>query len=297
MAKLELYYEEVVVGWTIEAAIFAIRQNIPLLVSDEFCYHIDDFLEYHSFEEFGFENTSIELLIDGIFSKRGQPKRKLIDHLFWLLSVNGLLFGGRIKRLSNDDFLVGSFSIKYDCAYVFSPASVEGLMRKTKSRLFKVSDMFHVYEVSSQEHDAITREEDFINSIWMPRSRLHNSKAYQREFHAISYLTEDELKDLYFGPRFSEFQAIEFLSDRNIRGRKDKVHKGKTYYKKAKLDFIERVVTEITDYRDKLPAGMINCMDTSLDTVIEIPQKKSFINNSCINALRAKDARLPREIL
>ena len=231
MSKLEnhiYHYDNLVIGSGLNAVIFAYLKGYPLVINrDVFPFRFDCF-------NYGMDLDKLRLGLEEIQLQEktlGPSKLDVYKHLSFVLGLAGFLPLGRKLyscRLREDNLLKittnnsRKIQIKFDQLYVFNDENILGLPEPIESLnkgMFKVFDWIDATSCTTHPHDYFETEDDFIREIYFyPTERLDGNHPNKKDLVAISYLSEEQLRNYEYSDTYAKFKVLNIMKEAGIKG-------------------------------------------------------------------------------
>jgi len=239
--NLEFEKDRIVVGGCIRALLYASLRSLPVVYSGP--------LPPFRFDLFPCDDLT-KLNID---VNETTTSREIWEKLIFLLGLSGLVLVNEMDntlRVKDKSLTVSSGSrvIKYNFnkLVIFDDEKITGLPRVTKEEKRKntVIDWVNVRSGCRHGVDYLESDEQFIKEIFFYTSgRLDSGKL--KDLVAISYLTDEELKDFDFSDTMAKFKIIKMMKAAGIRGARngrDQLRPDRYKYYAIKVEPAERQV-------------------------------------------------------
>ena len=146
-------HDEVVIGGTLEAVLYAFVRNLPIVYNFERTPRFFEFLDPKiDLSALCVENVTTELKTKSGTKTIGLPKRDIWNRLLWSLSLSGnVLFSDKVSviRIEEDNTVRVTTNnsrfarIKYEKLTVFDSTLVQNIPNKI---LKKADDLYEVYD-------------------------------------------------------------------------------------------------------------------------------------------------------
>ena len=231
MNKLEdhiYHYDNLVIGSGLNAVIFAYLKGYPLVTNrDVFPFRFDCF-------DYGVDLDKLCLGLEEIQLQEktlGPSKLDVYKHISFVLGLAGLLPLGRSVyscRLREDNLLKITtnnsrmIQIKFGQLHVFNDENVLGLPEPIESLnkgMFKVFDWIDATSCTTHPHQYFETEDNFIREIYFyPTERLDGNHPNKKDLVAISYLSEEQLKDYEYSDTYAKFKVLNIMKEAGIKG-------------------------------------------------------------------------------
>jgi len=276
--NINLEYNKLVIGSTLEALAYSYLNNIPLV-----CSHLNP---PHRFDYFDPEDN---LSVFGVKNKLGMPRFELWEKLFFYLSVGGLcpLTDKAISLRVTDNILKASTAkarmakIHFNKLIIFDDKNVFGLgAYEIENKKFKVYDWFDVRSGMKHEHSRLEDTTDFVNHIIFYSSDRVEGEHNFKDAVAVSYLTKEQLNDFQFSDINARFKVLYMMKKAGIRGARngrDMNDKTKYKYYAVKIENTHREVIEPRNIYESSDSITFN-YDSFGDIINKTPLKESYVS-------------------
>tara|TARA_R100000655_G_scaffold54032_1_gene92028 strand:+ start:1173 stop:2054 length:882 start_codon:yes stop_codon:yes gene_type:complete len=251
---MNLNYEKIVIGGSLEAFTYAFKNNLPVLYTNASPPFLFDYLQPDAdLSLLNITSPSVLKSASGTLTF-GPPKLQVWQKLMFLLSMSGkILFGDMIKsvRLEEDQLLINCGNsrkkiINFDQLIIFDDKGLSGLPLIKKRTKYKniVYDWVNIVSGGSHEYDILNYSDDFINTVhFYPSDRNDNTKL--KDLVSVSYLTDEQLEDFSYSDTYAKFKLLDLFKELGIRGARngrDVKRPGKYKYYAVKLEPASRQV-------------------------------------------------------
>jgi hypothetical protein len=280
---MNLNYEKIVYGGSLEAFLFAYKNNLPVLYTNlkppflfDYLQPVDEFSKLNIKSPPNVLNSST-----GVISY-GPSKVQLWQKLYFLLSMSGKIIYGDTVRSVNIDGQEAYINcgtakrkvVEFDQVMIFDDTGISGLSevkRQVKSKNI-VYDWVDITSGGSHAYDVFQYDEDFVNTVYFyPSERNDNKKL--KDLVCISYLNDDQVDDFSYSSTYVKFKLLELFKEQGIRGARngrDPNRPGKYKYYSVKLEPTKREVIPqvVNEYRED---DRFIFFDSSLEQIIQEP--------------------------
>lgn len=256
---MELYYESIVVGGSLEALSYAFKHSLPLL-SARFNppFAFDYFPPSADLGQLNL--TSPTQLRSALGTTTvGVPKEQVWQKLLFLLSLSGkVLYGDSVRSLGVEGNVLSVScegakrrKVGFGQLIIFDDENIVGLptiLKQTKHKNI-IYDWVNIVSGGEHEYDIFEYEDDFVNTVYFyPSYRNCNTK--QKDLVCVSHLTDEEVHDFSFSGTYVKFKLLSIMKALGIRGaRNGRDVKDPTRYKyyAVKLEPTARYVVKRAD--------------------------------------------------
>ena len=214
---------EVVIGWSLEAAILAFVKHCPLIVCFENEYLIRHYLKPNlRLTRIGISNTSMTLKTNHGNIKIGKFKRDILAHVQYQLSLLGLFYKGTVAIDSN----TVSIRSEMDFIKTFKPATInivnpEGVTLKNVERIdrqYEICDHNKTL-IHNLKYDLLfSGYRKYCQEIWLynaDESHCTNHK----DIGIVSILTENEIDDPDYSEHLIKLMCKDVFDQEKIKGK------------------------------------------------------------------------------
>ena len=227
--KMILEYDEIVIGSTLTAVLYAFNNNLPIFFSraqQPFRFdHLDADLDLSCV---GMKNTTSELLSHEGKINVGLPKKLLWERLLFVISLAGkaplsnlcesIRHNGHSLICSNAYSKIAE--VKFQKAYYFGDDNCSGLI--TEKTLANPSyicyDWIAFNRGGKHEIDLIETPDNFVSKIWFyPTDRVDGNSPV-KDACLVSRLTHEQLLDFDYSQTMARFKMIAEMRERGMRG-------------------------------------------------------------------------------
>ena len=232
-------YERVVIGATLDAAICAYENRLPLIFLKRKPPHVFD------------------------CTAAGHSKQLLFKKLIFLLSLNGLVpvpTGAAYIKIDENNMIVstanaGQVSINFEKAIVFDEMGLHGLQAPTLTRSsYLVMDWFNVRAGTCHEHKILESDSHFVNKVQFYPSERIDGRHDKKDLVAFSYLGEEQIDELEYSETFVRLKVIDMMKAAGIHGTKNGIdpETGAQKYRSLKIESAHREKINLSrpDYSD-----------------------------------------------
>ena len=245
------HYDEIVVGSSLRALLFAASKGIPVFFSRP--------EKPHQFEHF---SPSVDLSSWGLHNKpqlwktpagdyeTGQSKIALWEHLLFVLGLQGLVpFSDFCYSLRLDDNTLTGYTeyaklrtVEFGKCYYFDEHATYNLLPcENTPKTYNVYDRFAFIRGGKHHFDLIQDEEPFCNKIWFYSTPRVDGKTAIKDACVLSILTEDQIDDFDFSETIVRLTALQKMKDLGLRGPKNgRQADGSQRYRSFKAQALDR---------------------------------------------------------
>lgn len=278
--------EEIVVGSSLSALIFAYNNELPIYFSTPQEPKVIDYMEPDdNVDLFGISNEP--KIINSIDEEKvvGIPKYHLWGRLMFLLAFDGkaplsylcdsMRYNGETLVFNDEYSKIGE--IEFQKCYYFGDPNARQIVRiKKEATKYACYDWVRFRVGGKHECDYINTDDDFVSQIlYYPRPTKQGNNGL-KDACAISTLTADQIHNFDYSETMARFKIIHEMKSRGMRARVSEYGPDgePKKYKAYKLEYLNRDIEP-------------------LNAVLEPLQNKIVVmpDNQKINSLRT-DGRL-----
>jgi len=252
---MNLDYEKIVYGGSLEAFLFAYKNNLPVLYTNLKPPFLFDYLQpVDEFNKLNIKSPPNVLNSSTGTISLGPSKLQIWQKLYFLLSMSGkIIYGDTIRsvNIEGQEIYINCGGgkrkvIQFEQIIVFDDAGISGLpsvKRQIKSKNV-VYDWVDITSGGSHAYDIFRYEGDFVSTVYFyPSDRNDNKKL--KDLVCISYLDDEQVEDFSYSSTYVKFKLLELFKEQGIRGArngKDPNRPGKYKYYSVKLEPTRREV-------------------------------------------------------
>jgi hypothetical protein len=244
-------YEEIVVGSSLRALLFAADRSIPVFFSTpEKPHRFDHFQPSVDLSSWGLHNEPQLWQMPRGKHKTGQNKIALWEHLLFVLGLKGLVpFSDLCSSLRLDTNELTGFSdyaklrtVEFDRCYYFDEHATYNLLSCEKSRkTYHVYDDFAFIRGGKHHLDLMESKDQFCNKIWFyPTPRVDGRSPF-KDACVLSILSDDQIDDFDFSETIVRLTMLEKMKGLGLRGPRNGYQKdGSIRYRSFKVEAFNR---------------------------------------------------------
>jgi hypothetical protein len=248
---LNLYYDEIVVGSSLRALLFAASHSIPVFFTEpEKPHQFDHFAIDVDLSSWGLHNDSQLWTTPDGEMKTGQNKIALWEHVYFVLGLKGLTpFSSVCNSLRLDTNELTGFSeyaklrtIEFGVCHYFDEHSTYNLLSsEDKPKTHLVYDTFAFIRGGKHHLDFISSDDHFCNEIWFyPSPRLDGNTPI-KDACVLSILSDEQIDDFDFSETIVRLTALQKMKDLGLRGPKNGYQEdGSQRYRSFKAQALDR---------------------------------------------------------
>jgi len=224
------HYENLVIGGSLNAIIFAYLKGYPLVTNrDVFPFRFDHFDDSVDLSKLSLGLEKIHLQEKTL----GPSKLDVYKHLNFVLSMAGLLplgDGFFSCRLKEDNLLKITtknsrmIQVKFDHLFIFNDDNISGLPEPIESLdegMYEVLDWIDITS-TAHPHQYLKTEDNFIREIFFyPTERLDGNHPNKKDLVAVSYLSGEQLKEYEYSDTYAKFKVLSILKEMGIKGQRN----------------------------------------------------------------------------
>ena len=231
-SKFTFETEQVVIGSTLPALLYAYYNDLPVLSSN---VRLPSFIEVFSADDdltpLGLDNPTTVLETTSEPKLIGILHVDLWRHLLFLLSLAGNIpmsdkcFSLRfeeenvIKAITNNSRFA---RFRFEEAIVFDDEGLHGLpneMIRQAEEKYKVVDWMDIKSGMRQKFDYFKTGDDFVDEIFLyPSDRIDGENFSLKDAVAISYLNGDQLQKFEFSDTYVRFKTLKTFKGAGMKG-------------------------------------------------------------------------------
>lgn len=245
------YYDEIVVGSSLRALLFAASRSIPVF-----------FTEPEKPFKFDLLPPSVDLSSWGLHNEpqlwetpegevvTGQSKIALWEHLIFVLGIRGLVpFSDLCSSLRLDDNTLTGYteyaklrSVDFGVCYYFDEHATYNLLPcENTKKSYIVYDRIAFSRGGKHHLDLIRNDEPFCKEIWFYLTPRIDGKVPVKDACAVSILTEEQVDDFDFSETIARLTTLQKMKDLGLRGPKNGWQAdGSRKYRSFKTETIDR---------------------------------------------------------
>jgi hypothetical protein len=248
---LNPHCDEIVVGSSLRALLFAADRNIPVFFTEpEKPHQFDHFSPDIDLSSWGLHNDSqLWTTPDGEITT-GQNKIALWEHVLFVLGLKGLVpFSNMCSSLRLDTNELTGFSeyaklrtVEFGVCHYFDEHGTYNLLSsEDKPRTHLVYDTFAFIRGGKHHLDFIGSDDHFCNEIWFYPSPRLDGETLIKDACVLSILSDDQIDDFDFSETLVRLTALQKMKDLGLRGPKNgKQADGSQRYRSFKAQAINR---------------------------------------------------------
>ena len=205
---MNLNYEKIVYGGSLEAFLFAYKNNLPVLYTNLKPPFLFDYLQpVGEFNKLNIKSPPNVLNSPTGSISYGPNKLQVWQKLYFLLSMSGkILYGDTVKSATIEGHEMhlncGTSKrkiVSFDQVIFFDDAGVTGLPPINKQTKLKniVYDWVNITSGGSHSYDLFVNDDDFAKFVYFyPSDRNDNSKL--KDLVCVSYLSDEQADDFSY---------------------------------------------------------------------------------------------------
>ena len=245
------YYEQIVVGSSLRAVLFAALNDFPVFFTKpEKPFEFDYFDPSIDLSSWGLHNELQLLTTPNGEKKTGQNKIALWEHVFFVLGLKGLTpFSDFCSSLRIDDNTLTGYSeyaklrsVDFGvCHYFDDHATYNLLPSENTPKTYNVYDRFAFIRGGKHHFDLIEDKDHFCNKIWFYPSPRLDGETLIKDACVLSILSDDQIDDFDFSETLVRLTTLQKMKDLGLRGPKNgKQADGSQRYRSFKAQAINR---------------------------------------------------------
>jgi hypothetical protein len=248
---LNSYYEQIVVGSSLRAVLFAALNDFPVFFTKpEKPFEFDYFDPSIDLSSWGLHNELQLWTTPNGEKKTGQNKIALWEHVFFVLGLKGLTpFSDFCSSLRIDDNTLTGYSeyaklrsVDFGvCHYFDDHASYNLLPSENTPKTYNVYDRFAFIRGGKHHLDLIEDKDHFCNKIWFYPSPRLDGETLIKDACVLSILSDDQIDDFDFSETLVRLTTLQKMKDLGLRGPKNgRQADGSQRYRSFKAQAINR---------------------------------------------------------
>ena len=230
MSGARLKYEELVIGSSLDAVLFAFSQNLPIIFSEQRKpFRFEYFPPHLYFKSVGIEATTalLENFTGGLTV--GVKKLDVWERLLFIMSLAGKLpvadlcnsirWDGETLICSNEYAKIAE--IQFEHCYFFNDAGCSHLLQQKGllNKSYLCYDWIAFNRGGKHKIDLIETEDEFVKQIWFYSSDRIDGKTEIKDACAVSLLSEQQLNDFDYSETMARFKTIAEMENRGMKGK------------------------------------------------------------------------------
>tara|TARA_R100000697_G_scaffold36898_1_gene48920 strand:+ start:2048 stop:2929 length:882 start_codon:yes stop_codon:yes gene_type:complete len=222
-------YDNVVVGSSFDAVLFAFIHNYPIIYSDHDIPFRFDYLDHNiDLSALKIDNrpSVIKTSVDDVVV--GLPKVLLWERMLFLLSLDSKAplssLCKSLRRKDNKIICSNEYSkiaeIKFaTCHYFYDQNAFNFVNEKTlASDKYICYDWIAINRGGKQEIDLIETNDDFTKEMWFYPSDRIDGRTSVKDVCAVSILTEKQISDFNYSETMARFKLVHEMEKRGMKG-------------------------------------------------------------------------------
>ena len=227
-------YDELVVGSSLKALIYAYCKNLPVIFSSfKLPCYIDFFEPECDLSHLGLDNQVMSLQTVEGEKLVGSLKVDLWKRLMFFLSLAGNIpMSNKTNaiRLEREDTLKATtynsrfarFKFKNLIVFDEEIAGMPNALVKLASKEYKVIDWMHIKSGKQQIFDYFKTDDSLVNEIYLyPSDQIDGDNFRLKDAVAVSYLTDEQIRDFEYSDTYVRFKTTKIFKEAGMRGRKN----------------------------------------------------------------------------
>jgi hypothetical protein len=219
MRELEkhIYFRDtIVVGGSLPALLYAYTNSLPIIFADG--------KPPFEFDELD-EGTDLRFL--GMDPESPATQLQVWNRLIFLLGLAGLMpltgLAENIRIKEKQLFITTTHSrlikINFNKLVIFDDEKVFGLTQVAMEKRGKnrIIDWVNVRSGCSHAFDSLDGDDEFVKKVVFYPTKRSDNKSF-KDLFAISYLTDEQLKDFNFSDTMVKFKVLDMMKKAGIRG-------------------------------------------------------------------------------
>tara|TARA_R100000008_G_scaffold19975_3_gene10336 strand:+ start:20778 stop:21710 length:933 start_codon:yes stop_codon:yes gene_type:complete len=222
-------YDEIVVGSSLPAVLYAFNKNLPIFFTSPRRPFRFDYLE----SELDLSCLKLDARVKSLTTFEGKKKIGIQKELLWerllfLLSLDGkvplsglgttMRYDGKSVVCSNEYSKIMEFNFG-ECHYFGDDNSIGFAGKKTlDDDIYICYDYIAFNKGGKHEIDLIHTGDDFISEIWFYSSDRIDGNTPIRDACAVSKLTAAQLLDFEYSETMARFKVVHEMEKRGMKG-------------------------------------------------------------------------------
>ena len=224
-----IQHENVVIGSSLSAVIFAYLYNYPLFFTTP-CppLRFDYFDPRLDFAPLGLVDSNCQLRTLEKTMEVGAPKLLLWERLIFLLSLRGLLpLSNLCANIRDDgekvvctDEYSKIYEFNFNTCYYFGDSGVFNIATPTAGHKpeYICYDYIAFHKGGKHDVDYIHTFDDFVSEIWFYSSERIDGNTGVKDACIVSRLTKEQLTDPNYSETMARFKMEKTIKDKGMRG-------------------------------------------------------------------------------
>jgi hypothetical protein len=249
---LNLEYDNIVVGSTLEALLYAYKNDYPVFFTEARRPFRFDYLEAEidlSFLKIPPEDRKLTTF--GETKNVGIRKEIVWERILFLLSLSGraplsdlcsgMRYDGEKIICTNEYSKIAE--VKFNTCFYFDEPNISGLIKKQniENPTYLCYDYIGFHKGGKHEIDYITTSEDFVSEIWFYSSDRICGNTGVKDACVLSRLTKKQIDDFSCSETMSRFKALSIMYENGMKGQLNGyTNRGTPRYYKFKASSIGR---------------------------------------------------------
>ena len=222
-------YDKIVVGSSLEAALFAFNNCCPILFTNPQRPFRFDYLPHaHTMANLKIPAMRKSLTTFEGDKEVGIPKELLWERLLFLLSLDGnvplsnlchnIRYDGDRVVCSNEYSKI--MELKFEECHYFGDSFSTGFVEEKSldENVYLCYDYIGFNKGGKHDIDYIHTGDDFVSEIWFYSSDRIDGNTPVRDACAVSELTESQLLDFDYSETMSRFKVVHEMEHRGMKG-------------------------------------------------------------------------------
>tara|TARA_A100001015_G_C14946298_1_gene694797 strand:+ start:226 stop:1128 length:903 start_codon:yes stop_codon:yes gene_type:complete len=284
-------YEEIVIGSSLRAVLYAFSNRYPLLfTSEQRPFRFEYLPPKMDLSFLKLDSQTKNLLTFNEEKQVGVPKELLWERLLFLLSIDSKvpLSNLATKIRKNNDNSISCFNeyskiaeFKFDKCYYFGDNNIDGILQQKKvaEKKYICYDWIAFNRGGKHDIDYIQTEDDFVKEIWFyPSDRIDGNTSI-KDACAVSYLTDKQINDFNYSETMARFKTIHEMELRGMKGKFNGYGKnGKPKHYKFRTTSIHRERSEQTNQHKAESTHIEIPLDSEKDMLQNLPTASVAFN-------------------
>ena len=222
-------YDNLVVGCSFEAVLFAFVNNYPIIYSDYNPPFRFDYLDHNiDLSSVKLENRPSIVKTDTEGVTVGIPKTLLWERMLFLLSLDSKAplsnLCHSLRRIDNKIICSNEYSkiaeFTFNTCHYFHDKNASGFVseKTLASDKYICYDWIAINRGGKQEIDLLETDDNFTKEMWFYPSDRIDGRTAIKDVCVVSLLTEEELEDFNYSETMARFKLLHEMQARGLKG-------------------------------------------------------------------------------
>ncbi len=222
-------YDNVVIGSSFEAILFAFTHNYPILYTEhDFPFRFDYLDHSLDFSSLSLDNTArtVKTTKDEIIV--GMPKTLLWERMLFLLSLDSKAplsnLCNSLRRKDNKIICSNEYSkiaeVTFNTCHYFHDQNANNFVTEKTLATDKYIcyDWIAINRGGKQEIDLIETTDNFTKEMWFYPSDRIDGRTLIKDVCVVSLLTEKQIKEFNYSETMARFKLVHEMETRGMKG-------------------------------------------------------------------------------